>query len=153
MSFPRPARALRPLLLAGALAVVGGGSVPAREAGPARFLIVNSDTTVGMYRSTQATFKETVAISTAEIDLGPGASAERRLGALMRESDPDVIYCIGTRAYLGALEVAQGRKIVVSGAINWRRLPATRTTYGVATELSPAMQLTTFRFVFPDVRP
>ena len=48
--------------------------------------------------------------------------------------------------------MARGRKIVVSSAINWERLPASQTTYGIASELSPAMQLTTFRYLFPEIR-
>jgi len=124
-------------------------ALPALAAG--NFLIVNSDTTVEKYRASQAAFLETVGIPTREIDLGEGAAAERQLRTLVRDADPGVIYCVGTRAYMSALEVARGRKIVVSSALNWERLPVTRTTYGIASELSPTMQLTTIRYMFPNL--
>ena len=115
------------------------------------FLIVNSDMSVRKYAAAQLAFKETVSKPTKEIDLGAKEEAKARLERMIKAVDPKVIYCIGSKAYLMAHELAKDKKIVLSSAINWQRFPLGPKTYGIANELPTGLQLTMFRYFFPDV--
>ncbi|MBT3368158.1 MAG: hypothetical protein HN416_13480, partial [Nitrospina sp.] len=44
------------------------------------------------------------------------------------------------------------RKIVFSSILNWRRLPMAQKTYGISNELNPEMQITLYRYIFPDLK-
>ena len=83
---------------------------------------------------------------------------KKRSGDIQRVQDflydeyPDLIYCIGTKAYLIAQKFVSERNIVFSSIINWQRLPVTEKTYGVSNELHPGMQMTMYRYVFPAVK-
>lgn len=119
--------------------------------GASNILILNSDLTVEKYRTAQAAFRERIAHPVAEVDLGSVAD-ERVLRNTIARENPSVIYCIGSKAYLAAQEVARGRTLLFSSVISWRRFPATESTYGIASELPAGTQLTLFRYFFPDIR-
>lgn len=116
-----------------------------------QILILNSDVTVEKYRTAQAAFKERIAHPVAEVDLGSAADEGVLRNTIAREN-PSVIYCIGSKAYLAAQNVARGRTLLFSSVINWRRFPSTESTYGIANELPTGTQLTLFKYFFPDLR-
>jgi putative ABC transport system substrate-binding protein len=115
-------------------------------------LVLNSDSSVEKYRETQEAFKAMIAQPVLEVDLGDEKWDITDIEDLLYDEDPDVIYCIGTKAYLFANKYAPKKIIVFSSVINWRRLPITDQTYGISNEFHAAMELMQFRYVFPDIQ-
>jgi len=124
----------------------------AAASGSAELLIVNSDLSVRKYQLPQTAFRETVEDKTTQVDLGPRTVDKKRLAKTIRRHDPDLVYCIGTKAYMMVHEVDRNERIVLSSAINWRRLPLGPNTYGIANELPAGMQLTMFKYFLPSIR-
>jgi putative tryptophan/tyrosine transport system substrate-binding protein len=114
-------------------------------------LILNSDMTVERYQQAQEAFKETLNLATLDLDLSR-QPAERQIERQIRQARPEFIYCIGTRAYNLVHNLDRDKNIVISSAINVKRLPVGSRTYGIANEMPAAIQLTYFRFFFPEVK-
>lgn len=114
-----------------------------------KLLILNSDLSVQKYALMQAVFQEHNHYSATVLDLA--AYSDARAGAVVEEGGHQIIYSIGTKAYLLARQVAPDKKIVFSSVMNWRRLPLTGSSYGIAQELPAIMQLMMFRYLFPDL--
>ena len=117
-----------------------------------RILIVNSEQSVPRYAVAHTSFKNALGRTTDEIDLGTAANTEATLRRLIETTNPAVVYCIGSQAFVSTTNVAKDRNIIVSSAINVGRFPATPKVFGIASELRPAAQMTHFRLLFPQVR-
>jgi putative ABC transport system substrate-binding protein len=114
-------------------------------------LVLNSDASVEQYAAVATAFTGAIRERTVTIDLKNVAAAsevERKVLA----ADPSSLYCIGSKAYLVAHKLYKNRTIVLSSAINWQRFPLGAKTYGIANELPTEMQLTMFRYFFPEVQ-
>lgn len=116
-----------------------------------KVLILNSDISIANYSLAHTGFKSKLSITKDEINLGDKWIDEEKIEDTIHDINPDIIYCIGTRAYLLAYKFAGNKNLVFSSVINWRRLPMGKNTYGVSTELLPGMQLTMYRYFFPDI--
>ena len=119
--------------------------------GEGNILILNSDMAVEKYLIVQTEFKAQLKQVQAEIDLGKKWGDESKIEDVILDADPDVIYCIGSKAYLLAYKLAKNKTLVFSSIINWQRLPLTKNTYGISNELPPGMQLMMSRYFFPNV--
>lgn len=116
-------------------------------------LILNSNMSTEKYSTAQAEFKSRLnGVNWLEIDLQKIDIDETSIEKAIQGKNPDLIYCIGSKAYALALKLDGERKIIFSSVINWQRLPITKNTYGVSSELSTGMQLTTFRYFFPGLK-
>ncbi len=127
-------------ILALPAAVFGGES--------ANVLLINSNAEVEKYSRVQRAFRESMAHPIMEVDLGIGEMEEKMLQAY----GPDMIYCIGTKAYTLAAKSFDSRPIVFTSIINWLRLPLSETTYGVSNELPTRMPIMMYRYIFPEIR-
>ncbi len=116
-----------------------------------RILILNSDTSIANYSLAHIGFKSKLDEIKDEINLGNKWIDEEKIEGTIHDINPDIIYCIGTRAYLLAYKFAENKNLVFSSVINWRRLPMGKNTYGISTELLPGMQLTMYRYFFPYI--
>ena len=118
-------------------------------------LLINSDASVEKYSLAQAAFKKALAPAMLkEISLNekPWKRPED-VKELLYAENPDLIYCIGAKAYLLAQQYAGDKHIVFSSMLNWRRFePLPQKTYGIANERPAEMQITLFRHLFPAVR-
>ena len=114
-------------------------------------LILNSDMAVERYRVAQTEFKSKLKIPQVEIDLGRKWIDESKIEDAILDEDPDIVYCIGSRAYLLACKLVKDKRLIFSSAINWQRFPMTGDTYGIANELPPGMQLLMYRYFFPGI--
>mgnify|MGYP001601988962 CR=1 FL=1 len=121
------------------------------ETASGKVLILNSDISVSNYALAHTGFKSKLAVINGEIDLGSKWVDESNVKKTIHNMDPDVIYCIGSKAYLLAYEFAGNKNIVFSSIINWRRLPMSKNAYGISVELLPSMQLTLYRYFFPEI--
>lgn len=120
-----------------------------------KILIINSDNGVFRYETIAMEFKKVLqqnAYQWIEFNLNSHVDAEVKLKQLIEQENPELVYCIGTKAYLLARNHADNRKLLFSAAINWRRLDISEGTYGVANELSPAQEISLLRYFFPAIK-
>ena len=111
-------------------------------------IILNSDMSIYKYSLAQSELKSKITNLKGEIDLGSKWIDERKIKKMILELDPDVIYCIGSKAYQMAYKLAGKKNIVFSLVINWRRHPIDKTTYGISNELLQGIQLMMYRYFF-----
>jgi len=117
-----------------------------------KVLLIDSDAAVDKYERAGNEFKKALSHPVVEVRLNEKRWKITDVEDLIYDEDPDLVYCIGTKAYLIANKYAGGTNIVFSSIINWMRLPRTEKTYGVSNELHPAMQMMLFSHIFPDVK-
>jgi len=129
-------------------------SAEKHEAGNKKILLINSDASVEKYKAAHQEFQKAISDSfpVMEVDLADKRWEIPDVEELLFDEDPDIIYCIGTKAYLIANKYASEKSIVFSSTVNWLRLPVTPKTYGVSSELHAVMQLMLFRYIFPDIQ-
>ena len=116
-----------------------------------KIMLINSSGAVEKYSVAQEEFLKTIPQSVVAVDLSKEKYKLSDMEDLLYDEYPDLIYCIGTKAYLIANKFVSEKKIIFSSIINWRRLPRTKSTYGVSNELHPGFQITLFRYIFPKV--
>lgn len=126
-------------------------SVLSADEGP-KIMVINSNAAVDKYKIAQEEFTKTISTPVVEIDLGGKKWKIGEIEDLLYDEYPDLVYCIGTKAYLLANKFISDRNIVFSSIINWRRLHLAQKTYGVSNELNPEMQLTLYRYIFPGLK-
>ncbi|MCP5003006.1 MAG: hypothetical protein GY941_03510, partial [Planctomycetes bacterium] len=114
-------------------------------------LILNSDVSINKYSLANTEFKSGVINLIGEIDLGSKWLNKKNIENKILEIDPDIIYCIGSKAYQTAYKVGKDKNLIFSLIINWHRLPVGKNTYGISNELPQSMQLTMYRYFFPDI--
>ena len=117
-----------------------------------KVLLINSDATVEKYRVAQEEFKKTYSRPVLEINLDDKKWKVPDVEDLLYDEYPDLVYCIGSKAYFIANRFVSEKDIVFSSIVNWQRLPVTKKTYGVSSELYSGMQMTLFRYIFPEVK-
>jgi putative ABC transport system substrate-binding protein len=117
-----------------------------------KIMLINSNASVEKYKVAQEEFKSTIANPVVEIDLGQKKWKPGEVENLLYDEYPDLVYCIGTEAYLLANKFIREKNIVFSSILNWRRLPVAEKTYGVSNELNPEMQITLYRSMFPQIK-
>ncbi len=115
-------------------------------------LVLNSDAAVTKYQIAQEEFQKTITFPVKAIDLGNKKWDASTVEELLYDENPDLVYCLGTKAYLIANTYVKNAPIVFSSIINWLRLPLNEKTYGVSNELHIGMELMLFHYIFPDVQ-
>ncbi len=116
-----------------------------------RVIILNSDMSIYKYSLAQSELKSKITNLKGEIDLGSKWIDEKMIKKMIYEINPDIIYCIGSKAYQMAYKLAEKKNIVFSLVINWRRHPMDKNTYGISNESLQGTQLMMYRYFFPDV--
>lgn len=117
-----------------------------------KVLLINSDATVEKYEQAGNEFKKALPHPVIEMRLEAKKWKIADIEELIYDEEPELVYCLGTKAYLIADKYAAGTDRVFSSIINWMRLPRTERTFGVSNELHPGMQIMLFRHIFPDVK-
>lgn len=117
-----------------------------------KILVINSNASVEKYHVAQEEFKQAIVLPVLEVNLEEQKWKISKVEELLYDEYPDLIYCIGTKAYLIAKKYISERHIVFSSIVNWERLPLARKTFGVSNELHPGMQLTLYHYVFPGAK-
>ena len=125
-------------------------SVLSADEGP-KIMVINSNAAVDKYRIAQEEFTKTISTPVVEMDLGDKKLKLGEIEDFLYDEYPDLVYCIGTKAYLLASKFISERNIVFSSILNWHRLPLSQKTYGVSGELNPEMQITLYRYIFPGL--
>lgn len=116
-------------------------------------LILNSNSSIEVYKNNESSFLESYKGKTESINLAsPKWSNLDKVKSHIYDVYPELIYCIGTKAYLVANKFAPERKIVYSSTINCHDLPQNKNAYGIASRLHPGMELMTLRMLFPSFK-
>ncbi|QTA80701.1 putative ABC transporter, substrate-binding protein [Desulfonema limicola] len=115
-------------------------------------VIINTSSLINKYNTAHKEFQARVPYQTFSIYLNDNKWQVSDIKALFEKKKPDLVYCIGTKAYMLASRYAPGRDLIFSMVINWRRLPLTQSTFGVSNELSTEMQILMIRYVLPDIK-
>ena len=126
-------------------------SLLSADEGP-KIMLINSNASVDKYRVAQDEFTKSISSPVVEVDLGAKRWKLTEIEDLLYDVYPDLVYCIGTKAYLLANKYISERNIVFSSIINWRRLPVAKKTFGISSELNPEMQITLYRYIFPGLK-
>ncbi|MCX5799476.1 MAG: hypothetical protein NTU90_07960 [Proteobacteria bacterium] len=116
-----------------------------------KVLLITSDATVVKYSAIREEFKKAFSRPILEVNLNEKQWGINAVEEFLYDEKPDLIYCIGSKAYLTANKFIAEKPVVFSSVINWQRLPITKKTYGVSNELPSGMQITLFRYIFPKV--
>ncbi|GAK51123.1 hypothetical protein U14_02365 [Candidatus Moduliflexus flocculans] len=116
-----------------------------------KILVLNSDASVEKYRIPQEEFQQSLGMPVILVDLAERKWTVHDLEELFYDESPDLVYCIGTRAYLMAYKYVGKTPIVFSSILNWLRLPITNRRYGVSNELHAGMEMMLFRHIFPEI--
>jgi len=120
--------------------------------GTPKILLVNSDARLEKYEEAGDGFKKALLHPVFEVRVDEKKWTLSHIEELIYDEDPELIYCIGTKAYLIANKYARKTDRIFSSIINWMRLPRTERTFGVSNELHPGMQIMLFRHIFPHVK-
>ena len=125
-------------------------SVSSADEGP-KIMVINSNASIDKYRIAQKEFAKSLPNPVMEVDLGGKNLKLHEIENFLYDQYPDLVYCIGTKAYLLANQFISDRNIVFTSIIDWQRLPMAEKTCGVSNELSPEMQITLFCYMFPGL--
>ena len=117
-----------------------------------KVLLINSDARIEKYKVAQEEFTRTLSRQIRAINLDDPKQKLADVENLLYDEYPDLVYCIGSKAYLIAHRYISEKDIVFSSIVNWQRLPVTKRTFGVSGELHSEMQMTLFRYIFPEVK-
>lgn len=116
-------------------------------------LVIISDGKVSFYSESMKSFLENFEGEIMTIDLSDKAwSSSRNVQETLYDIYPDIVYCIGTRAFLVAEKYLPEKKLVYSSTVNSQKTATEKNIYGIASRLNPAMELMTISHIFPDCK-
>lgn len=117
-------------------------------------MVLNSDASIKKYKVAQDEFVKDLGsgrITIVELQL-PKWRRLTKVKDMLYDEYPELVYCIGTKAYLLANKYIPKCQIVFSSTINWRRLPRNEHACGVANEFNPAQQISYYHNALPKVK-
>ena len=117
-----------------------------------RILIINSDKSVSKYAIIHREFKSALKFKIFEINMQGKTFTPNMLKQRVSSLHPDLIYAIGSKAYIQTSAVIKNQPLIFSSMINWRRFRLNNNTYGVALELQVDMPLYLYSYLFPKIR-
>jgi putative ABC transport system substrate-binding protein len=120
-----------------------------------KILIVNTNTALQRYEKISTEFKNQLpktAYQWVEFNIEDHENAESDLEKIISQEKPDIIYCIGSKAYSISQKQAKDEILLFSAAINWYRLNISEKTYGISNELSPGQEMMYLRMFFPEIK-
>ncbi len=125
--------------------------VAVSDSGP-NILLLNSDRSVEKYKIVQEEFKKAIKYPVNEVYIKDRSRNLLDAVEFFNKNKFDLIYCIGSKAYMTAYKNVENTDIVFSSILNWRRLPEKPGIFGVSNELHTVMQIMLFRYIFPDIK-
>ncbi len=118
-----------------------------------RVLVINSNQSIERYQIAESTFVAALnEYSTRVINLEDERQPVEFLQDILNANSYDLIYCIGTKA-LGSIDyIDPDLPVVYTAVLNWRKFQNRKNYFGISSELSPQVQLTWFKYFFPDMK-
>jgi putative tryptophan/tyrosine transport system substrate-binding protein len=115
-------------------------------------MVLNSNPSIEKYRTVHNEFKDALGFPVIDVDISTEWMTKTRLQNKILDESPDVIFCIGSQAYLMANEIDPEGNIIFSMAINWKRFDLGKNSKGISMELNPQLELFVFKYLFPDIK-
>ncbi|MBF0100002.1 MAG: hypothetical protein HQK77_03755 [Desulfobacterales bacterium] len=117
-----------------------------------KIIVVNSNASVEKYKIVQDEFVKLIPYPLLSYDIADKSLEEIDIKLESDQTKADIIYCIGIKAYLFANKTFNAKSILFSSIINWLRLELPQNTYGISSELHSGMQISLFRYFFPQIK-
>ncbi|KJU84577.1 ABC transporter substrate binding protein [Candidatus Magnetobacterium bavaricum] len=117
-----------------------------------KVLIVNSGNSVERYNAVQREFSANYPLKKVYINMDDKSIDEKKIKETIQNEAPDIIYCIGSMAYVSTYKHADNRPLIFSSLINWHRLPMNKNTYGIDNAMPAKLQMSMFRYFFPELK-
>jgi ABC-type uncharacterized transport system substrate-binding protein len=117
-----------------------------------KVLVINSNQSIERYQIAEFTFVESMlGHKTDIVNLDTEAQPIEYLQDILNQNKYDAIYCIGAKA-LGSIDYIDPKvPVVYTAVLNWRRFSERNNYFGIASELSPQVQLSWFKYIFPEI--
>lgn len=120
---------------------------------PPKVMVVTSDRSISKYHMVANSFVNNFPFAVDVEDVGILSDKKvRQIREAIKSKNPELIYCIGSKALIAACKAFPNIPFVFSSTINWQRFDLPETGRGIAAEISVDMQITLFRFIFPSVK-
>lgn len=117
-----------------------------------KILVLVSNVDIKKYERVRKGFMESYDIYKT-INLANQWYDSGRIENLILDESPDLVFAIGSRALKMAVPVIPEKtNLIFSSVVNWRRFSVTDRIYGISNELTPLMELTLFRYFFPNLK-
>jgi len=118
-----------------------------------KILVINSNRSIERYQMAESTFVDSLSEYTTKlINLETEDQPIEYLQDVLNQGDYDIIYCIGAKA-LGSIDyIDPDLPVVYTYVLNWRKFEGRKNYFGISSELSPQVQLTWFKYFFPDMK-
>tara|TARA_R110002072_G_scaffold184083_2_gene340443 strand:- start:10213 stop:11142 length:930 start_codon:yes stop_codon:yes gene_type:complete len=118
-----------------------------------KVLVINSNQSIERYQVAETNYVNTLnGVNTHTVNLETESEPIEYLQDVLNRHDYDVIYCIGAKA-LGSIGfIDPDVPVVYSAVLNWRKFQQREHYYGIASELSPQVQLTWLKYFFLEMK-
>lgn len=129
----------------------GAAGSPALNA--AKVLVLNSNQSVERYQIAETSFISGMADKEVQVmDLQGMDKPVEFIQDQLNAQHYDLIYAIGAKALGSVNLIDPDVPVVYSAVLNWRRFKPQDSYFGISSELSPLVQLTWFKYFFPEIR-
>lgn len=118
-----------------------------------KVLVLNSNQLVERYQIAESSFIRAMAGRTIDVmDLQDKDKPVEFIQDKLNEQRYDLIYAIGAKALGSVNLIDPDMPVVYSAVLNWRRFKQQDNYFGISSELSPQVQLTWFKYFFPEIK-
>jgi putative ABC transport system substrate-binding protein len=120
--------------------------------GVRKVLVLNSNQSVERYQIAERYFM--TSIKNREIivmDLQGKQKPVEYIQDKLNSQRFDLVYAIGAKALGSVNLIDPDLPVVYSAVLNWRRFRQQENYFGISSELSPQVQLTWFKYFFPEI--
>jgi ABC-type uncharacterized transport system substrate-binding protein len=118
-----------------------------------KVLVINSNQSIDRYQIAESIFVDALnGYSSKVVNLAEESQPIEYLQDVLNQGSYDVIYCIGAKA-LGSIDyIDPDLPVVYTSVLNWRKFAGRKNYFGISSELSPQVQLTWFKYFFPETK-
>lgn len=117
-----------------------------------KVLVLNSNQSVERYQIAEQYFSSSLSDYQLQVmNLQDKDKPVEYLQDQLNAEHYDLIYAIGAKALGSVNLIGPDLPVVFSAVLNWRRFKNQENYFGISSELSPQVQLTWFKYFFPDI--
>lgn len=121
--------------------------------GSRKVLVLNSNQSVERYQIAESSFVGAMAGRAIDVmDLQGKDKPVEYIQDQLNAQRYDLVYAIGAKALGSVNLIDPDVPVVYSAVLNWRRFKQQGNYFGISSELSPQVQLTWFKYFFPEIK-
>ena len=143
----------RTIALSADILGVSSGDAVAQTKRAKKVLVLNSNQSVERYQIAESSFVGAMGGRDIQVmDLQNMDKPVEFIQDQLNAQRYDLIYAIGAKALGSVNLIDPNMPVVYSAVLNWRRFKQQENYFGISSELSPQVQLTWFKYFFPDIK-